>query len=102
MGWYFKVQRSWSFSNPTAGVVVGPVARAIVTAEVSRVSDGHASQVCAHTYNDQPIGILHANAILFWIAETRNVHLSFRFDFRLCSINFREDIYVKYKCFLMR
>lgn len=66
---------------------MGTVARTVVTAEITRIRDRYASQVRADAQNYQPLGVFRSNAVLLWIAKTRDVHLGLPRDFRLISEN---------------
>ena len=39
----FEIERRWSLTNSARGVVMRAVAGAVITAEITRVGDGHAA-----------------------------------------------------------
>jgi hypothetical protein len=85
---HFEIKRCRAFSDPTAGIVVGTVARTVVTAKVTRVGDRYASQMCANTQDYQPLGILRADIVLLWITKRRDVHFGLCLDLRVSPVNF--------------
>lgn len=56
--WDFQVERRRSLSYAARDVVVRAVARAEPASKVTRLADGHASQVRADAQHDEPFGLL--------------------------------------------
>ena len=69
-----EVERGGSFPDATRCVVMGSVAGAIVTSELSRIGNRNASQVGAHAQDDEPLRVGGALRVGLGVSETRNVH----------------------------
>jgi len=56
--WDFEVEGSRAFTDTPRCVVVRTVAGAVVTTEVSHVSNGYTTQMCAHSKQNEPLILL--------------------------------------------
>lgn len=69
MGGYLEVKRSGSFADAAGSVVVRSVARTVVAPKVSSVGYGDAAQVSADSDDDEPLGLLGSDVVVFRVAE---------------------------------
>lgn len=67
---HLQVQRGGSLADSAGRVVVRPVTGTVVAPEVPGVGDGHATQMGAHTDNDQPLGVLRALVVVLRVAQS--------------------------------
>lgn len=51
---HFQVKGSGTLPDPAGGVIMAPVARAVVAPKLPGVSDGHAAQMGAHADDHKP------------------------------------------------
>lgn len=86
VGGNLEVEGGGAFSDAARGVVVGAVTRAVVTAVVAGVGDGHAAQMCAHPDDDDPAGVLEPVFVVLGVAQLRQVHAGLRGDLLLRAV----------------
>jgi len=78
--WDFEVEGSRAFTDTPRCVVVRTVAGAVVTTEVSHVSNGYTTQMCAHSKQNEPLVLLHTHIIVLWVTEGLDVDRLFSLD----------------------
>jgi hypothetical protein len=67
---HLKVERRRALPDTARNVVVRTVARAEPATEVTGLTNGHTTQVGAHTNHDEPLGLLDALAVLLRVAKS--------------------------------
>jgi len=90
--WYLEVKRSGSLPDPAGGVVVGAVAGTVVATELAGVSDGHATQVGAHSENDEPLCVLDSLLVSLGVPQGGGVHGTALGDFLCGSVPDEEGL----------
>lgn len=78
---HLEVEGGWPLADAAGRVVVRTVAGAVVPAEVSRVGNGHATQVGADPDHDEELGVLSALFVGLGVAEGLEGHRLFGRDF---------------------
>lgn len=74
MGGNLEVKGGGALTDTTGGIIVRAMARAVVASKVTRVSDGHATEMSAHSDHHQPLRVLYALVIVLRIAESFHCH----------------------------
>lgn len=82
----FQVERGGPLPDPAGRVIVRPVARAVVAAEVSRIRDGHAAQVGADADQDDPLGLLDSLQVVLRVPQLGHLHGGLLVDLLLGSV----------------
>ena len=81
VGWDGEIKWCWSLANAARDIVMGTVAWAEPSSEIACLSDGHTTEMRAHSQHDQPLRFLHAVRIRLRISQGLPVRFLRRLDF---------------------